>query len=202
MAFVDRDDVDVLTVRAQFRADTYWFGLLPEVATDLENRKVVVPVIDNGPYGSSCAAWPGRSINRNRERRTHCRGTRSSGGASSPGPSGRDERCPHLSIPRSAPSSGARGRAVATRLPTARPFITPLWFVTDGGRSSSRPAPRAGRVGTSRYIRRWRSCSAAKGRGEPIGSFMCEVRRPATVVCRRSACCCPSSRSTISHLGP
>ncbi len=49
VAFVDRDEVDVLPVRARFRADTYRFGVLPEVATDLENRDVVL-VIDDGPY--------------------------------------------------------------------------------------------------------------------------------------------------------
>jgi hypothetical protein len=49
VAFVDRDEADVLPVRARFRADTYRFGVLPEVATDLENREVVL-VIDHGPY--------------------------------------------------------------------------------------------------------------------------------------------------------
>ena len=49
IAFIDRGHVDVLPVRARYRADTYRFGALPEVATDLENREVVL-VIDDGPY--------------------------------------------------------------------------------------------------------------------------------------------------------
>ena len=35
--------------RAQYRADTYRFGVLREVATGLENREVVL-VIDDGPH--------------------------------------------------------------------------------------------------------------------------------------------------------
>jgi hypothetical protein len=49
VAFIDREHVDVLPVRARCRADTYRFGVLPEVATGLENREVVL-VIDDGPY--------------------------------------------------------------------------------------------------------------------------------------------------------
>lgn len=49
VAFVNRDQAEVVPARAQFRADTYRFGVLPEVATDLENREVVM-VIDDGPY--------------------------------------------------------------------------------------------------------------------------------------------------------
>jgi len=49
VAFVDRDAVEVLPVRARFRADTYQFGVQPEVATDFEHREVVL-VIDDGAY--------------------------------------------------------------------------------------------------------------------------------------------------------
>jgi hypothetical protein len=49
VAFVDRDEVDVLPVQARFHADTFRFGVLPEVATDFEHREVVL-VIDDGPY--------------------------------------------------------------------------------------------------------------------------------------------------------
>jgi hypothetical protein len=49
VAFVDRDEPDVLPVRARYRADTYRFGVLPEVATHLENREVVL-VMDDGAY--------------------------------------------------------------------------------------------------------------------------------------------------------
>jgi len=49
VAFVDRDEADVLPVRARYRANTYRFGVLPEVGTDLENREVVL-VMDDGPY--------------------------------------------------------------------------------------------------------------------------------------------------------
>jgi hypothetical protein len=48
-AFISRDQAEVVPARAQYRADTYRFGVLPEVATDLENREVVV-VIDDAPY--------------------------------------------------------------------------------------------------------------------------------------------------------
>jgi DDE superfamily endonuclease len=43
--------VDPRHVRArhQYRADTHRFGVLPKVATDLENWEVVL-VIDDGPY--------------------------------------------------------------------------------------------------------------------------------------------------------
>jgi hypothetical protein len=49
VAFIDRDRVDVLPVRARCGADTYRFGALSEVAVDLENREIVL-VIDDGPY--------------------------------------------------------------------------------------------------------------------------------------------------------
>lgn len=49
MAVVDRDETDVLPVRARCRADTHRFGVLPEVATDFENREVVL-VMDDGLY--------------------------------------------------------------------------------------------------------------------------------------------------------
>jgi hypothetical protein len=49
VSFINREQVDVLPVRARYRADSYRFGVLPEVATDLENREVVL-VIDDGPY--------------------------------------------------------------------------------------------------------------------------------------------------------
>jgi hypothetical protein len=49
VAFVDRNEAEILPVRARFRGDTYRFGVLPEVATDLEDREVVL-VIDDGPY--------------------------------------------------------------------------------------------------------------------------------------------------------
>jgi hypothetical protein len=50
VAFINRDQADVLPVRARYRGDdTYRFGVLPEVATDLENREVVL-VIDDGPH--------------------------------------------------------------------------------------------------------------------------------------------------------
>lgn len=49
VAFVDRDEVDVLPVQARCRADTYCFGVLPEIAPDFENQEVVL-VIDDGPY--------------------------------------------------------------------------------------------------------------------------------------------------------
>jgi hypothetical protein len=49
VAFIDRDHVEVLPVRARWRADTYRFGVLSEVATNLENREVVL-VIDDGSY--------------------------------------------------------------------------------------------------------------------------------------------------------
>jgi hypothetical protein len=48
LAFVDRDAVDVLPVRA--RCDgAYRFGVRPESASDLDGREVVL-VIDDGPY--------------------------------------------------------------------------------------------------------------------------------------------------------
>jgi hypothetical protein len=49
VALVDHDHADVLPVRARYRVDTYRFGVLPEIATDLENREVVL-VMDDGPY--------------------------------------------------------------------------------------------------------------------------------------------------------
>lgn len=49
VAFIDRDEVDAVPVRARCRADTNRFGVPPEVATDFENREVVL-VIDDGPY--------------------------------------------------------------------------------------------------------------------------------------------------------
>ena len=49
VAFINRDQTDVLPVEVRYRADTYQFGVLFEVATDLENREVVL-VIDDGPY--------------------------------------------------------------------------------------------------------------------------------------------------------
>jgi hypothetical protein len=49
IAFIDRQQVDVQPVRARHRGDTYRFGVLSEVAKDLENREVVL-VIDDGPY--------------------------------------------------------------------------------------------------------------------------------------------------------
>jgi hypothetical protein len=49
VAFVDRDEVDVVPVRARFRAGTYFFGVVPGLAPDLEDREVVL-LIDDGPY--------------------------------------------------------------------------------------------------------------------------------------------------------
>ena len=49
VAFIDCERADVLPVRARCRAGTYRFGVLPEVATDLNDREVVL-VIDDGPY--------------------------------------------------------------------------------------------------------------------------------------------------------
>jgi hypothetical protein len=49
VAFIGRERAEVLPVWARYRADTYQFGVLPEVATELENREVVL-VIDDGPY--------------------------------------------------------------------------------------------------------------------------------------------------------
>lgn len=49
IAFIDRERADVLPVRARCRAGTYRFGVLPEVATDLNDREVVL-VIDDGSY--------------------------------------------------------------------------------------------------------------------------------------------------------
>lgn len=49
VAFIERGRVDVLPVRGRCRAETYRFGVLPALATDLENREVVL-VIDDGPY--------------------------------------------------------------------------------------------------------------------------------------------------------
>jgi len=49
VAFIDRDRVDVVPVRARCGADTYRFGVRPEVATDLDDREVVL-VLDDGPY--------------------------------------------------------------------------------------------------------------------------------------------------------
>ena len=49
VAFIDRDQADVLPALARYRVDTYRFGVLPGVAPDLENREVVL-VIDDGPY--------------------------------------------------------------------------------------------------------------------------------------------------------
>jgi hypothetical protein len=49
VAFINRDQAEILPVRARYRGGTYRFGVLPEVATDLENREVVL-VIDDGPY--------------------------------------------------------------------------------------------------------------------------------------------------------
>jgi hypothetical protein len=49
VAIVERDEADVLPACARFRRDTYRFGVLPEVAPDLENREVVL-VIDDGTY--------------------------------------------------------------------------------------------------------------------------------------------------------
>lgn len=47
VAFVDRDQVEVLPVRARYAGDTYRFGIFPQAATDLGNREVVL-VIDDG----------------------------------------------------------------------------------------------------------------------------------------------------------
>jgi len=49
VAFINRDQAEVVPARAQCRAGTYRFGVLPELTTDLENREVVV-VIDDGQY--------------------------------------------------------------------------------------------------------------------------------------------------------
>ena len=49
IAFVDREHVDILPVRARCHAGTYRFGVRPEVASGLANREVVL-VIDDGPY--------------------------------------------------------------------------------------------------------------------------------------------------------
>ena len=49
VAFIDGEHVDILPVRARYRADTYRFGVRSDVATDLVGREVVL-VIDDGPY--------------------------------------------------------------------------------------------------------------------------------------------------------
>jgi hypothetical protein len=79
VAFINRDQAEVVPALAQCRANTYRFGVLPELATDLENREVVV-VIDDGRIFLSCvaspyAAWPGGSIEWNPMTRMRSRGT-------------------------------------------------------------------------------------------------------------------------------
>jgi len=49
VAFIDREQVDLLPVRARCRAETYRFGVRSDVAADLADREVVL-VIDDGPY--------------------------------------------------------------------------------------------------------------------------------------------------------
>ena len=49
VAFINREHVDVLPVRARYRAETYRFGIRSDVAMDLADREVVL-VIDDGPY--------------------------------------------------------------------------------------------------------------------------------------------------------
>jgi hypothetical protein len=49
VAFVDRGEAHVLPVRARCRADTYRFGVLREIGTNLEHREVVL-VMDDGSY--------------------------------------------------------------------------------------------------------------------------------------------------------
>jgi hypothetical protein len=67
LAFVDGDDVEVLPVRARFRAATYSFGVRPEVATDFENREVVL-VIDDGAYWFELRGISVRGLARRTER--------------------------------------------------------------------------------------------------------------------------------------
>lgn len=49
LAFVDGDQADVLPVRARRHGRTFRFGVLPEVATNLKDREVVL-VMDDGAY--------------------------------------------------------------------------------------------------------------------------------------------------------
>ena len=49
VAFVDRDTVELLPVRARFNSETHRFGVLPGAAPDLDDLEVVL-VIDDGPY--------------------------------------------------------------------------------------------------------------------------------------------------------
>ena len=49
VAFIDRERVDILPVRARYHAETYRFGVRADAAVDLAEREVVL-VIDDGPY--------------------------------------------------------------------------------------------------------------------------------------------------------
>ena len=49
VAYIERERVDVLPVRARCRAERYRFGVRADVATDLADREVVL-VLDDGPY--------------------------------------------------------------------------------------------------------------------------------------------------------
>lgn len=49
VAFIDRERVDILPVRARYHAETYRFGVGPDAPVDLAEREVVL-VIDDGPY--------------------------------------------------------------------------------------------------------------------------------------------------------
>ena len=49
VAFVDRDAVDLLPVRARCSAGAYLFGVPADASPDLKNREVVL-LIDAGPY--------------------------------------------------------------------------------------------------------------------------------------------------------
>ena len=49
VAFVDREDVNLLPARARCMVDIYRIGVLQQAAPDLDNREVVL-LIDDGPY--------------------------------------------------------------------------------------------------------------------------------------------------------
>jgi hypothetical protein len=141
IAFIERERADILPVRARCRADMYRFGVLPEVAINLENREVVL-VIDDGPYFFALRGISVRGLARRIDRVE---------------PGETDALAWYVIEPRrvlawnydaireawAVPSpSDPEVRAflrhsmvalVATRSPNERPFMTPLWFVAEGG---------------------------------------------------------------------
>lgn len=67
VAFIDAHRAEVVPVRARCRADSYRFGVLPEVATGLEDHEVVL-VIDDGAYWFELRGLSVRGVARRLER--------------------------------------------------------------------------------------------------------------------------------------